>query len=97
MNSEHERETVLFTVSREVAEAAAALIGACENCDDEASLPFDVVLDQVMAFSGVHTDYFMPESPACPRCKSNLTEKTLIEWAGGIELESTIPQPTNLS
>jgi hypothetical protein len=86
MSHDGERETILFTVSVEVAEAAAALIGSCENCDDEASLPFDVVLDQVMLFSGMHTDYFMPNPPVCPRCRTTVTEKTLVEWDGGVEI-----------
>jgi hypothetical protein len=33
-----------------------------------------------MLFSGVHTYYFMPEPPVCPRCKAMVTEKTLVEW-----------------
>jgi hypothetical protein len=39
-----------------------------------------------MLLSGVHTDYFMPEPPACPRRKAVVTEKTLVEWDGGIEV-----------
>ena len=33
-----------------------------------------------MLFSGIHTDYFMPEPPACPRCKAQVTEKALVKW-----------------
>ena len=32
-----------------------------------------------MLFSGVHTDYFMLKPPACPGCKTTVTEKTLVE------------------
>ena len=90
MNWDAQRETVLFTVSKEVTEAAAALIGSCENCDADAQLPFNVVLDQVLLFSGAHTDYLMLEPPICPRCKSVLTEQTLIEWDGGIEVDASL-------
>jgi hypothetical protein len=36
-------------------------------------------------FSGVHTDYFMLEPPACPRCKAAVTEKTLVEWGPDLD------------
>ena len=84
---EEERETVLFTVSREVTRAAIAQVASCEACNPEAAeFPFECILDQVMLFSGVHTDYFMPEPPACPRCRATVTEKTLVEWDGGVEV-----------
>jgi len=38
------------------------------------------ILDHVMLFSGVHTDYVMLEPPASPRYKAMVTEKTLVEW-----------------
>lgn len=84
-----EPETVLFTVSREVAQAAIAQVASCEHCDsDAAEIPFEVILDRMMLFSGVHTDYFMPSPPACPRCKATVTEKTLVEWDGGVEVNA---------
>jgi hypothetical protein len=62
---EHEHETVLFTVSAEVAQAAIAQVASCEACNPEAAeFPFEVILNRVMLFSGAHTDYFMPEPPA---------------------------------
>jgi hypothetical protein len=80
MNDEEERETVLFTVSREVAQAAIAQVSSCEACNPEAAeFPFECILDRVMLFSGVHTDYFMEQPPACPLCKATITEKTLVE------------------
>jgi hypothetical protein len=85
-----ERETVVFTVGREVAEAAISQIASCESCTPEAAeIPFEVILDCVMLFSGVHTDYFMPEPPVCPQCKATVTEKTFVEWDGGIVVDVT--------
>jgi hypothetical protein len=40
-----------------------------------------------MQFSGTTTDYFMEEAPVCPRCGATVSEKTLVEWDGGIEVE----------
>ena len=85
MTEEPERETVLFTVSREVAQAAIAQVASWELCNpDGAEIPFEIILDQVMLFSGAHTDYVMLEPPACPRCRAVVTEKTLVQWDGGI-------------
>jgi len=77
---EPERDRMLFTACREVAQAAIAQVASCEACNPDADWPFEAILDRVMLFSGVHTDYFMPEPPACPRCKAAVTEKTLVEW-----------------
>jgi hypothetical protein len=72
---ERDHERVLFTVSREVAQAAIAQVVPCDVCNpDAAEFPFECILDRVMLFSGVHTDYFMPEPPVCPRCKSVVTD-----------------------
>ena len=88
MLNDDERETVLFTASREVAQAAIAQVASCEACNpDAAEIPFDNILDRVMLFSGVHTDYFMPEPAVCPRCKITVTEQTLLEWDGGVEVQ----------
>jgi hypothetical protein len=90
MRKKSRSANVLFTASTEVAQAAIAQIASCELCNLEgADWPFEAILDGVMLFSGVHTEYFMPEPPACPRCKATVTEKTLVEWDGGVEVGIT--------
>jgi hypothetical protein len=50
----HSKQTVLFTVSREVAQAAIAQVASCEACNpDAAEFPFERILDRVMMFSGM--------------------------------------------
>ena len=69
---DEERQTVLFTVSREVAQVAIAQVASCEACNaDAAEFAFEIILDRVMLFSGLHTDYFMPEPPASPAVQNN--------------------------
>ena len=81
------RKPFSSTVSREVAQAAIAQVASCEACNpDAAEFPFECILDRVMLFSGVHTDYFMLEPPVCPRCKGTVTERTLVAWDGGVEV-----------
>jgi len=77
---EPERDRVVFAACRQVAQAAIAQVASCEACNPDAGWPFEAILDRGMLFSGVHTDYFMPEPPPCPRCKATMTEKTLVEW-----------------
>jgi hypothetical protein len=80
MEMEPERDRVVFTADRAVAQAAIAQVASCEACNPDAAWPFECDLDDVMLFSGVHTDYFMPQPPACPRCKATVTEKMLVDW-----------------
>jgi hypothetical protein len=55
--NEPERETVLLTVSQEVAQAAIAQVSSRESCNpDAAEFPFDCMLDRVILFGAVHTD-----------------------------------------
>ena len=77
---DEERERVLFTVSGEVIAAARKKILGCEHCSDDAEIPFKIVLDNVMLFSGVHTDYILTETVSCPWCGKEITEETLVDW-----------------
>jgi hypothetical protein len=82
--------TILFTVSPEVTKVALGHIQGCEQCNpDDAQFPFNIVLDSVLMFSGVHTDYVMLELGKCPRCDSGINEETLLEWDGGIGTSSS--------
>src|SRR5688572_11704615 len=41
--------------------------------------PFEVILDEVMQFSGAHTDYIMEDAGEMPQVFQEGTEKTLVE------------------
>jgi hypothetical protein len=56
------------------------MILGCESCHpDEAEIPFDWILDRVTGRRGSTTDYILTEPAHCPNCKSELSEKTLVE------------------
>ena len=59
---EPERDRVLFTAAREVAQAAIAQVASCEACNPDEDWPFEAILDRVMLFSGVHLEYSFRES-----------------------------------
>ena len=59
-------------------------ITSCESCNKNAELPFDWILDEVTGHDGSSTDYFLTEPVRCPRCRSLIVEKTLVETDGGV-------------
>jgi hypothetical protein len=63
---------------------AQEAIASCEACNKDAELPFDWILDEVTGRDGATTDYFLTEPARCPRCGSNIIEKTLVEADGGV-------------
>jgi hypothetical protein len=66
---------------------AESKITGCERCrGDEADHPFDFILADVLGKHGAF-DFVMSEPAHCPNCKSEVTEKTLVEPQGGIETE----------
>jgi hypothetical protein len=65
---------------------AQAQIGSCEACDPEAEIPFDWLLRDEVSERG-YVDYIIPEPARCPRCKSQIHEKTLVEPIDGIGVD----------
>jgi hypothetical protein len=57
---------------------AEKLIESCEQCDPDAELPFDALLDGVTGSDPAVTDYILESSAKCPRCFREVLEKTLI-------------------
>lgn len=60
---------------------AEKLIESCEACNrEDTHFPFDNVL---------HTDYVMPDRPACPQCQATVTEKRSSNGrSGGVDSRS---------
>jgi len=64
-------------------------IAGCERCHEEQSeIPFDWILADVLDKRG-HYEFILSEPGHCPNCRAELSEKTLIEPQGGIEVEAT--------
>ena len=58
---------------------AERLITSCEHCNPAAQIPFDYILDCITDSDPTLTDYILEQPAKCPRCRHNVTEKTLIE------------------
>ena len=65
-----------------------SMIESCEHCNPVgAEIPFDWILADVLDKRGPF-EFVMSESARCPNCRAELTEKTLVEPHGGIEVEA---------
>ena len=66
---------------------AESKIAGCERCrNDESDIPFNLVIADVLEKHGAF-DFILSESGRCPNCRAELSEKTLVEPQGGIEVE----------
>src|SRR5262245_13152084 len=80
----------LITVdSKDILEAQSRISG-CERCrGDKAQLPFDWIIAVVLNKRGAF-ECVLSEVAHCPNCRTEITEKTLVEPAGGIEVQQPI-------
>src|SRR5262245_51962126 len=77
----------LITVELFALHEAESRIAGCERCrGDEAHVPFDWILADVLDKRGPY-EFVLSEVAHCPNCLGVITEKTLVEPQGGIEVE----------
>jgi len=57
-------------------------ITACEECDPEAEIPLDWILDKITGHQGSTTDYLLERPAHCQCCGREVTEKTSVDWGG---------------
>ena len=77
----------LITVDSKAILEAQSRFAGCERCrGDEAQLPFDWILADVLNKRGPY-EFVLGEVAHCPNCKAEITEKTLVELQKGIEVE----------
>ena len=71
-------ETNVVLVDEAVIAEAQAFISGCQQCDRNAEMTFDYILDAITEFDPTVTEYMMCRPAKCPRCEREITEKTLI-------------------
>jgi hypothetical protein len=75
------------TVEPATIHTAESKIAGCERCrNDESDIPFSFVIADVLEKHGAF-EFILSEPGHCPNCRAELTEKTLVEPQGGIEVE----------
>ncbi len=67
------RKSIPVRVELDILRRAEQQIESCEHCTpDEAEIPFDYVLDTLTGCDPETTDYVLPKSGFCPRCREPL-------------------------
>jgi hypothetical protein len=69
----------LVAVSIATIRKAEAAIGACQECDPTADVPFSELLGHVAPSEQQPTQYVMSEPARCSRCGEPVLEHTLVE------------------
>ena len=78
----------LITVARFAIHEAESRTAGCEKCrGDEAKIPFDWILADVLNKRGPY-EFILTDVAHCPNCRAAITEKTLVEPRGGIEVNA---------
>ena len=72
-----EQNRIVLVCSAAVGELERLLSG-CQTCSDGAELPFDAILLRVTGDDPGITNYVLEHPANCPRCRSEITEKTLV-------------------
>ena len=78
-------ECTFLSVQPDVATRAAAEISGCEACSESAEIPFDWILADAMHRPGMY-EFVLAAPVRCPLCHGQVTEKTLVDRVGGIEV-----------
>jgi hypothetical protein len=78
----------LIPVSGKTIQEAVARVAGCEHCrGEEAHIPFDWIIADVLDKEGPF-EFLLTEPAKYPSCHQTITEKTLIEPQGGIEVSA---------
>jgi hypothetical protein len=76
----------LVTVGPAEIRTAESKISGCQKCrPDEADLPLNYILANVLDKRGSY-EFVLTEVAHCPRCKAELSEQSLVEVDGGVEV-----------
>jgi hypothetical protein len=79
-------ECELITVQQSAAADARSELTGCERCTDDAQIPFDWILRDVMHREGMY-EFILQVPVTCPKCLGRVHEKTRVA-RGGIEVAS---------
>ena len=72
-------QQIIVLIDGFILRGAERLIKSCEQCNVDAEIPFDWILDCVTARDSAVTDYILEEPAKCPQCHREIFEKTLVE------------------
>jgi hypothetical protein len=80
---------LLISVEPNATSESESRIAGCEHCrPDEAQIPLDWILADVLDKRGPY-EFVLTGTARCPNCRAELSEKTLVEPQGWIDVEAT--------
>src|SRR5262249_14514895 len=68
----------LLTIGEKTLKKAHRRFLGCQQCDAQASTPFDLILEDVVGLTDNYMEYLMPEAAKCPNCNNPVFETTLV-------------------
>ncbi len=71
-------DTDVVLVDEPVLREAQGFVAGCGDCIPSAEMTFDYILDEVTGCDPTSTEYVLCHPAKCPRCKREITEKTLV-------------------
>jgi len=71
-------EMTVRLVGENLRAAAQSMISGCELCCDCPEITFDCILDELTGFDPKCTEYILCRPALCPRCRKDVTERTIV-------------------
>jgi hypothetical protein len=68
----------LLTIGQKTLLKAHRRFVGCEQCDVQASTPFELILEDVVGITENYIEYLLPEPAKCPNCNNPVFETTLV-------------------
>jgi len=68
----------VYLVGENLRAAAQSLIRGCEQCCDCPEITFDCILDELTKCDPKSTEYILCRPARCPRCRRDVTERTIV-------------------
>lgn len=71
-------EMMVRLVGENLRAAAQSMISGCDSCCDCPEITFDCILDELTGFDPKSTEYILCRPARCPRCRRDVTERTIV-------------------
>ncbi len=71
-------DVTIRLVGENLRAAAQSMISGCELCCDCPEITFDCILDELTGFDPKCTEYILCRPALCPRCRREVTERTIV-------------------
>ena len=71
-------EMTVHLVGENLRAAAQSMISGCDQCCDCPEITFDCILDELTGCDPKSTEYILCRPARCPRCRRDVTERTIV-------------------